>query len=74
MYVTCECVCVEVDVKYTHGFVNLSVPLPSRRERCVFTFLPATQTIADLVSQVQHEDRGIDRVAIYTKGSVSAVL
>ena len=67
------CICTEVDVKYTHGFVSLSVPLPSRRERCVFTFLPATQTIADLISQVQHEDRGIDRVALYTKGAYQQV-
>ena len=71
MYV---CVCTEIEVKYTHGFVSLSIPLPSRRERCVFTFLPATQTISDLISQLQHEDRGTDHVAVYSLGIYLALL
>ena len=62
------CICTEIEVKYTHGFASLSIPLPSRRERCVFTFLPVTQTIADLISQLEHEDKGTDHVAVYSLG------
>ena len=61
-------VCTEIEVKYTRGFVSLSVPLPSRRERCVFTFLAATQTVADLITQLEHEDKGTDHVAVYSLG------
>ena len=67
-------VCTEIDVKYSHGFVSLSVPLPSRRERCLFTFLPATQTIADLVSQLKHEDKGTDHVTVYSKGTTWCII
>jgi len=69
MYVI-VCLCIEIEVKYTGGFVSVSVPLPSRRERCVFTFLPATQTIADLVSQLKQEDKGTDHVTVYSVGNV----
>jgi len=65
----CVCVYVEIEVRYSAGFVSVSVPLPSRRERCLFTFLPATQTIADLVSQLQHDDKGTDHVAVYSIGT-----
>jgi hypothetical protein len=56
----------EISVKYEHGFASLSVPLPSRRERCVFTLLPATQTLGDFVNYLEEEDRGTDHVAVYT--------
>jgi len=63
------CLSVEISVKHTGGFVSLSIPLPSRRERCVFTFLPATQTVADLVSQLKLEDKGTDHVNVYSLGN-----
>lgn len=60
----------EIDVKYEHGFATLSVPLPSRRERCQFTLLPATQTLNDLVSFLEQEDKGTDYVAVYSLGTL----
>lgn len=69
----CRCMSVtrstpagKIEVKYTHGFVSLSIPLPSRRKRCVFTFLPATQTISDLISQLEQEDEGTNHVVVYS--------
>jgi len=70
MYVwVCLCIVVEISVKHSGGFVSLSIPLPSRRERCVFTFLPATQTVADLVLQLKLEDKGTDHVNVYSLGN-----
>ena len=65
----CLCIVVEISVKHSGGFVSLSIPLPSRRERCVFTFLPATQTVADLVLQLKLEDKGTDHVNVYSLGN-----
>lgn len=56
----------DIDIKYEHGFALFSVPLPSRRERCQFTLLPATQTLADLISFLEQEDKGTDYVAVYS--------
>jgi len=63
------CMCTEIEVKFTHGFVSLYIPLPSRHERCVFTFLPATQTVSDLASQLKLEDKGTDHFAVYALGT-----
>jgi len=63
----------EIEVKYEHGFATLSVPLPSRREKCQFTLFPATQTLADLVSFLEEEDKGTDHVAVYSLGTMSLI-
>lgn len=60
-------------MKYEHGFATLSLPLPSRRERCQFTLLPATQTLNDLVSFLEQEDKGTDYVAVYSLGTFCSV-
>lgn len=44
----------------------MTLPLPSRNEECEFTLRPVSQTVNDLVSFVQAEDGGIDRIAVYT--------
>ena len=51
---------------YRNGYVVLTVPLPSRNEDCEFTFLPVSNTVKTVLSNIQDEDKGVDRVAIYS--------
>ncbi|XP_063821068.1 calcium uniporter protein, mitochondrial isoform X2 [Ostrinia nubilalis] len=53
----------EVIVTYRRGLPVITVPLPSRRERCRFTLRPVSQTVGDLLEQVKAEDRGVERAA-----------
>ncbi|KAM4592166.1 calcium uniporter protein, mitochondrial isoform 1-T1 [Odontesthes bonariensis] len=56
----------EVTVVYQNGLPVISVSLPSRRERCQFTLKPLSDCVGVFLHQLQEEDRGIDRVAIYS--------
>ncbi|XP_009324245.1 PREDICTED: calcium uniporter protein, mitochondrial, partial [Pygoscelis adeliae] len=56
----------EVTVVYQNGLPVISVNLPSRRERCQFTLKPISDCVGVFLQQLQAEDRGIDRVAIYS--------
>uniref|UniRef100_UPI00398F75D4 calcium uniporter protein, mitochondrial isoform X2 n=1 Tax=Pristiophorus japonicus TaxID=55135 RepID=UPI00398F75D4 len=56
----------DVTVVYQNGLPVLSVNLPSRRERCQFTLRPISDSVGIFLKQLQAEDKGIDRVAIYT--------
>ncbi|KAK8396976.1 hypothetical protein O3P69_005164 [Scylla paramamosain] len=55
-----------VTVTVCNGLPQLTVPLPSRNDRCRFTLRPVTHTVQDLVDQLTHEDHGIDRVVLRT--------
>ncbi|KAJ8418053.1 hypothetical protein AAFF_G00137620 [Aldrovandia affinis] len=55
-----------VTVMYQNGLPVISVSLPSRRERCQFTLKPLSDCVGVFLQQLQAEDRGIDRVAIYS--------
>lgn len=50
--------------------MKMSVPLPSRKERCQFSLRPVTNTLGDFISYMEQEDKGTDRVAIYTHGTL----
>ncbi|XP_049840494.1 calcium uniporter protein, mitochondrial [Schistocerca gregaria] len=54
----------EVTVEYYRGLPQVTVPLPSRRERCRFTLRPVSNTVGDFLAMLRHEDHGIDRVAV----------
>jgi len=56
-------------VVYQNGLPVISVNLPSRRERCQFTLKPISDSVGVFLQQLQAEDRGIDRVAIYSAGT-----
>ncbi|XP_074855605.1 calcium uniporter protein, mitochondrial isoform X2 [Carettochelys insculpta] len=56
----------DVTVVYQNGLPVISVNLPSRRERCQFTLKPISDSVGVFLQQLQAEDRGIDRVAIYS--------
>ena len=56
----------DVTCTYRNGFVVLTLPLPSRNEECEFTLRPVSNTVKNLISFVQDEDGGVDRVAVHT--------
>ncbi|GAB6028155.1 hypothetical protein CHUAL_002365 [Chamberlinius hualienensis] len=60
----------EVSVTYHRGLPVVTIPLPSRRERCRFTLRPVTHTVADFLRHVQNEDKGIDRIGVKTLDGV----
>lgn len=54
----------DVTIVYYRGLPQVTVPLPSRRERCRFTLRPISHTVGDFLKMLQEEDRGIDRIAV----------
>lgn len=64
----------DVTVVYQNGLPVISVRLPSRRERCQFTLKPISDSVGVFLRQLQEEDRGIDRVAIYSPGTVTFIV
>lgn len=57
-------------IGYRGGLPQLTVPLPSRREKCRFTLRPLGHTVGDLLSMLRAEDRGIDRAHVTTARGV----
>ncbi|KAF7991233.1 hypothetical protein HCN44_002795 [Aphidius gifuensis] len=56
----------DVTVDFHRGFPRITVPLPSRKEKCMFTLKPITHTVGDFISMLKAEDLGIDRACITT--------
>lgn len=57
----------EVTVEYHKGLPKITVPLPSRKERCSFTLKPISNTVGDFLEMLKREDKGIDRVVCKSK-------
>jgi len=53
-------------VAYSRGLPQITVPLPSRRDKCRFTLKPISNTVGDFIAQLHREDHGIDRVVLRT--------
>lgn len=53
-------------MEYHRGLPQITVPLPSRKERCQFTLKPISNTVGDFIEMVTKEDKGIDRVVCKT--------
>lgn len=51
----------------------MTVPLPSRREKCMFTLKPVSHTVGDFLQMLMQEDKGIDRALITTIGNTHHV-
>ncbi|XP_060525828.1 calcium uniporter protein, mitochondrial [Cylas formicarius] len=51
----------QVTLEYHKGLPKITVPLPSRRERCSFTLKPISNTVGEFLEMLRKEDRGIDR-------------
>ncbi|XP_075072681.1 calcium uniporter protein, mitochondrial [Mixophyes fleayi] len=56
----------DVSVVYQNGLPVITISLPSRLEKCRFTLKPISDSVGVFLQQLQAEDRGIDRVAIYS--------
>ncbi|VDM70031.1 unnamed protein product [Strongylus vulgaris] len=58
-----------IRVRFERGLPLLNVTLPSRGEVCQFSLRPLTDNVGSFCDQLQREDRGLDFVAVYTKGA-----
>ncbi|XP_012275177.1 calcium uniporter protein, mitochondrial isoform X3 [Orussus abietinus] len=56
----------QVAVSYYRGLPRITVPLTSRKEKCVFNLKPITHTVGDFLDMLKKEDPGIDRATVYT--------
>lgn len=59
-----------VTLDYHKGLPRITVPLPSRKEKCRFTLKPVSNTVGDLTSMIMAEDRGVDRITLSSKDGV----
>lgn len=55
-------------MEYKHGRPVLTLPLPSRKESCLFFLRPMLTTVGDFLRDVQKEDPGLRRAAVLTTG------
>ncbi|XP_012157401.1 uncharacterized protein LOC101448554 isoform X2 [Ceratitis capitata] len=60
----------DVYVEYIQGLPHLTVPLPSRLEKCRFALRPVSQKVGDLIEMLKIEDHGIDRAVVLNKCGV----
>ncbi|KAM7355828.1 mitochondrial calcium uniporter isoform 2-T4 [Cochliomyia hominivorax] len=60
----------DVSVEYIHGLPHLTIPLPSRNEKCRFALKPVSHRVGDLIEMLKTEDRGIDRATILNNSGV----
>ena len=51
-------------VKYIQGLPHITVPLPSRNEKCRFALKPVSHKVFNLIEMLKLEDRGVDRAII----------
>lgn len=56
----------DVVVEFVRGLPQVTVPLPSRKERCRFTLRPISNTVGDFLEMLKKEDKGIDRVVVHS--------
>ncbi|KAJ8269625.1 hypothetical protein COCON_G00122320 [Conger conger] len=54
----------DITVQYKHGRPVLAIPLPSRRECCLFSLRPMLMNVGDLIQDVQREDPGVTTTAV----------
>ncbi|XP_037940572.1 calcium uniporter protein, mitochondrial isoform X2 [Teleopsis dalmanni] len=59
-----------VEVEYIQGLPHLTVPLPSRDEKCRFALKPISHKVGDLINMLKIEDRGIDRANVFNKSGI----
>ncbi|XP_017468936.1 PREDICTED: uncharacterized protein LOC108360945 isoform X2 [Rhagoletis zephyria] len=60
----------DVYVEYIQGLPHLTVPLPSRMEKCRFALRPVSHKVGDLIEMLKIEDHGIDRAVVLNKCGV----
>jgi len=58
------------DITVVNGLPHITVPLPSRHEKCVFVLKPISNNVGDFLAMLCEEDKGIDRAVIKNKDGV----
>ena len=58
------------DITVVNGLPHITVPLPSRHEKCVFALKPISNNVGDFLAMLCAEDKGIDRAVIKNKDGV----
>ncbi|XP_066137065.1 calcium uniporter regulatory subunit MCUb, mitochondrial [Saccopteryx bilineata] len=56
----------EITINYRHGLPLITLTLPSRKERCQFVVKPMLSTVGSFLQDLQNEDRGVKKAAIFT--------
>jgi hypothetical protein len=51
-------------INIVNGLPHITVPLPSRDEKCVFALKPISNNVGDFLGMLKEEDKGIDRAVI----------
>ncbi|XP_071598785.1 calcium uniporter regulatory subunit MCUb, mitochondrial [Heliangelus exortis] len=54
-----------VTINYRHGLPVITLTLPTRSERCVFTVKPMVTTVGAFLKDLQREDKGIQRAEVF---------
>ncbi|XP_059903551.1 calcium uniporter protein, mitochondrial [Gadus macrocephalus] len=57
----------DASLKYRYGRLVLEVPLPSRKEKCLFFLKPMLMSVGDLIADLQKEDHGIQTASVFSK-------
>ncbi|XP_031618592.1 calcium uniporter protein, mitochondrial isoform X2 [Contarinia nasturtii] len=60
----------EVTIKYIRGLPHVTVPLPSRNEKCQFALRPVSHNVGDFLQMLLAEDKGIDRAAVMNEDGI----
>lgn len=57
-------------INIINGLPHITIPLPSRNEKCVFALKPISNNVGDFLGMLKEEDRGIDRAVIMNSDGV----
>lgn len=60
----------DVTVRYIRGLPHVTVPLPSRNEKCQFALRPVSHNVGDFLLMLRAEDKGIDRAAVLNRDGI----
>jgi len=53
-----------------NGLTHVTIPLPSKNEKCLFTLKPISHTVEDFIEMLKMEDAGISRASVTSKEGV----
>ncbi|XP_064191267.1 calcium uniporter protein, mitochondrial-like [Anguilla rostrata] len=56
----------DTSIRYKFGRPVLTIPLPSRKEDCLFFLRPMLMSVGDLIQDIQREDAGVSSATVFT--------
>ncbi|XP_023248286.1 calcium uniporter protein, mitochondrial [Copidosoma floridanum] len=54
----------EVTVEYCRGLPRITIPLPSRPDKCILTLKPISQTVGDFLDLIKQEDPAVVEASV----------